>query len=292
MHGFVQAIISGLVLGGTYAIISVGLALIFGVMRVVNFAQAAFMMIAMYATLSITQWTGLDPFATLPIVGPIFFVGAWAVYRLALKRVTGRRYAHDGQIMLTLGLGVVLQALALMVYGANPRSISTGYSAKALRLGGYVIDLPRLYAFCLALVFTALLFLFLHRTILGTALRAAADDWEASGYMGINVERMQALAFSLGIALTAVGGVALSTFQPFDPSIGDQYIIIMFVAVVFGGLGSIGGALLGGLTVGILQLISQWLWPAQLSDAVVFGVFLVVLIVRPQGMFGRKERVI
>jgi len=290
LHNLAQFVLSGLILGGTYALISVGLALIFGVMGVVNFGQADFMMFAMYVTLSLWTWAHVDPLIAALVVAPLFFGFGWLFHRLLLNRVTGRRHANDAQIVLTLGAGTVLQAIALIVWGGDPRIIHTAYSGVGLHVGGLFVDEPRLIVFGVAVLVSAGLYLLLNRTMLGRSLRAAADDWEAGTYMGIDVRAMHGIAFGLGIALSAVGGVLLTTFRPFGPFAGQDYIVLMFVAVVLGGLGSVMGALVGGLIVGVVEDVSQLFLPTTLAPVVVFVIFLLLLYVRPQGLFGRKQR--
>jgi branched-chain amino acid transport system permease protein len=290
LHQLAQFVISGVVLGGTYALASVGLALIFGVMRVVNFGQADFMMLSMYVTLAIWSFTHLEPIVALAVVALLFFALGWLFHRLALSRVTGRRQAHDAQIVLTLGAGIVLEAVALIVWGGDPRVIRTSFSAGSFALGGLFVDRARAYAFLFALLLSLLLYVLLQRTSLGRSLRAAAEDWEASAYVGIDVRAMHGVAFALGIAMTAMAGVLLTTFRPFTPFIGQEFIVLMFVAVVLGGLGSVMGALAGGLVVGVVEVVSQLFLPSTLAPVVVFVIFLLVLYLRPQGLFGRRLR--
>ncbi|HAF08961.1 MAG TPA: branched-chain amino acid ABC transporter permease [Chloroflexi bacterium] len=290
MHDFTQFVISGVLLGGTYALMSVGLALIFGVMRVVNFGQADFMMLAMYATFTLWTVGRVEPLVSLLVVAPSFYGLGWLIHRALLDRLTGARYAHDAQIILTLGIGLLLQTAALLIWGANPRIVNTSYSAISWTVAGFFVDAARAYAFLVALLAGTVLFWLLRWTTLGRVLRASADDWEASEYVGIDVRHAQGVAFGLGIALTAMAGAVLTTFRPFDPFIGQQLVVLMFVAVVLGGLGSVTGALVGGLLVGLTEVLSQFFLSPSLSPVAVFGLFLAVLYLRPQGLFGHRGR--
>jgi branched-chain amino acid transport system permease protein len=289
MQQLLQFVLSGVLLGGTYALASVGLALIFGVMRVVNFSQADFMMLAMYAAFVLWVALHLDPLVSLLLVAPLFFGVGWLYHRVLLSRITGRREAHDAQVILTLGTGIVLQAAALIAFGADPRVVHSSLTG-ASHLGPLFLDRARAIAFVIALVGSAGLYLFLRYTTPGKVLRAAADDWEAAEYAGIDVQAAHRLAFGLGLGLTALAGVLITTFRPFGPFIGLQFIVIMFVAVVLGGLGSIMGALVGGLVVGVVEVVAQLFLPPVLSPAVVFVLFLLLLYLRPQGLFGQRQR--
>jgi branched-chain amino acid transport system permease protein len=290
MEHAAQFLLSGIILGGTYGLMSVGLALIFGVMRVVNFGQADFMMVAMYGAFVIWNVFDLEPPLSLVLIGPAFFCLGWLFHRTLLTEVTGSRYRHDAQIVLTLGAGLVLQAGALIVFGANPRFLQASYSGTGWELFGLFVDASRGYAFIVAAAISVLLFALLRFTQLGRAIRAASDDWEASEYMGINVRSIYGISFGLGIALTAMAGTMITTFRPFEPFIGPQFVVLMFVAVVLGGMGSIMGALAGGILVGVTEVMSQLFLSPVLAPVTVFIVFLAILYVRPQGLFGKRVR--
>ena len=290
MTELLQSVVDGILVGGTYALLAAGLALIFGVMRVINFAQADFMMLAMYLGFVLWSGPGLDPLLVVPIAFAVAVGIGYVVHRGLVTHVTGRRENHEAQVILTLGMGIVFQNAALLVFTATPRLLNASYSNRGWRIGPYFIDQARTYAFIVALVAAALLYRFLQATRTGQAIRAASQDWEAATYMGVNIERTHGLAFGIGIGLTAVGGVMLATFQPLGPFVGLEYVVVMFVAVVLGGLGSVTGALLGGLIIGIVQSVSQIWASAQLSNVWVFVLFLVILYVRPQGLLGRSAR--
>jgi branched-chain amino acid transport system permease protein len=289
---FVQLLVTGLLVGGTYALLASGLGLIFGVLRIVNFAQADLMMLAMYTGFVLYTVLNLDPFVAAVPVFLIFLFLGMTLHRALLKRVAGRSENHDAQVVLTLGIGLVLQSGVLLAFSATPRLLALPYGREALRLGPLFVDRPRLYAFATAVVVAAALFAFLNRTRTGRAVRAAAGDWEAATYMGIDVMRAYRLAFGIGVGLTAVGGVALSAFQPFSPFIGLDFVVVMFAAVVLGGLGSTTGAFLGGIVIGVVQSVSQLWSPAALANVYVFALFLLILLVRPQGLLGRAKRAI
>jgi branched-chain amino acid transport system permease protein len=292
MTEFLQFLVLGILTGGVYALLAAGLGLIFGVLRVVNFAQADFMMLAMFLAYVLWSGPGIDPFIGIPLAFLAFLVVGMAFHRTLLGRVTGARENHEAQVILTLGVGLILQNAILIASDARPRVIVPGYARDALDVGPLQIGLTHLISFGVAVAVAVGLYLFLQRTVLGRAIRGTAEDWEAATYMGVDISRAQRIAFGLGIALTAVGGVALSSFQPLDPFVGLDFIVIMFAAVVLGGLGSIGGAFAGGLIIGIVEAVSQVWTAAALSMVWVFAIFVLILFVRPQGLFGKAERAV
>lgn len=287
-----QYLLTGVLVGGAYALLAAGLGLIFGVMKIVNFAQADFMMLAMYAAFILWSGPSIDPFVAMPLVFLVFLIIGMAMHRGLVSRVTGKHENHDAQVILTLGVGLVLQTAVLLWFSSTPKLLALPYAQDGWRIGSLYIDRPRLMAFCVAVVVAVALFAFLRKTMTGRAIRAASENWEAATYMGINLAKVHRLAFGLGIGITALGGVALATFQPIYPFVGLNFIVIMFAAVVLGGLGSVPGAFVGGLLIGVIQSVSQLWSSAALSNAYVFAIFLLVLVVRPQGLFGQKQRTI
>lgn len=307
-----QALYTGVVVGSVYGLMCLGLAMIFGVMRVVNFAQGEFLMLGMYGALYVFTQLGLGA-ALGPLVGPlvanivsaviVFFI-ACALHQALLARVTGIKAigtegeGHYAQLTLTLGLSLVLQNGGLILFGSTPQSITTELSSTAWEIGpmpgGVTLFLnqARSVAFIVSLVVVLLVSLFIARTRYGRTLRAAADNPEAAIYMGIHVGRAHRLAFGLGAAVTAVAGGLVATWYPFQPYVGLEFVIIMYSGVVLGGMGSPVGAFWGGMTIGLVQQLSTLVMPLQLQNAAIFVVFLLIVLLRPQGLFGREvERV-
>jgi branched-chain amino acid transport system permease protein len=281
--------------GGVYALMSIGLALIFGVMRVVNFAQGDFMMLGMYLTYYLAVGYHVDPLLGALVILPPFFVLGLFTHRALLVRVTGGgdpQQQMDAQLILTLGLSLIITNATTMILSPMPRQIRTAYATAAFAAGPLLINQARAYAFAMAVLLAVVVFLFLTRTDLGKALRAAADEPEAAAYQGIDVRTMHGIAFAIGVALVAAAGGLLATYHPIEPTVGVNFIVLMFVAVVLGGLGSIPGAFLGGLVIGLVQSLTLLLLPLQLQNAGVFIAFLAVLYVRPQGLFGRRLRTV
>ena len=293
MVEFLQFLVPGILIGGVYALLASGLGLIFGVMRVVNFAQADFMMLAMYLSWALfAGGVGLDPFLAVPAVFVVFLLLGMAVQWLFIRFVIGRRENHDAQVILTIGLGLIFQNLILIRYSSEPRLVAPSYSNEGDFIGDIFVSRVRLYAFLLSLVVAGLLFLFLNRSRTGRAIRAASENWEAATYMGIDIDRTNRIAFGVGVALTAVGGSALVTFQSITPFVGFRFVVVMFAAVVLGGLGSVSGAFVGGVLIGIIQSVSQVWTSAAVKNVWVFALFLLILYVRPNGLFGKVQRAI
>ncbi|HZI80150.1 MAG TPA: branched-chain amino acid ABC transporter permease [Vicinamibacterales bacterium] len=290
-----QYVVTGLLVGGVYALMSIGLALIFGVMRVVNFAQGDFMMLGMYVTFFLAVGGGVDPLLGALVTIPPFFLLGVLVHRLLLVRVTGGgdpQRMMDSQLILTLGLSLIITNGTTMLLTPMPRGIRTTYATQAFNVGPLLLNQARSYAFVMALLLAGVVYLFLTRTDRGKALRAAADDPEAASYQGIDVRAMHGLAFGVGIALVAAAGGLLATYHPIEPTVAVNFIVLMFVAVVLGGLGSIPGAFAGGLLIGLVQSLTLLILPFQLQNVGVFITFLLVLYLRPQGLFGQRLRAV
>jgi branched-chain amino acid transport system permease protein len=301
LENLLQTLATGILVGGTYALMCVGLGLIFGVMRVINFAQGEFLMLGMYAAFYV--YTGLGflalfgpyvgPILAAVLAGPIVFVAAWFLHRWLMSRVSGTAAqgadaeGHHAQLILTLGIALVLQNGGLIVFGSMPQSIRTPLSNEAWELGPVLLNESRVVAFCMAVGLSLALYLFMNRSSLGKTLRAAADNADAAIYMGIDVNRAHRLAFSIGIALTAVAGGLVAMYYPFQPYVGLEFVIIMYTGVVLGGMGSILGAFWGGMTIGLVQQLSTLVLPIQLQNTAIFVVFLAIVMFRPQGLFGR-----
>jgi branched-chain amino acid transport system permease protein len=307
VESVLQALVAGLFIGAIYGLMCVGLASIFGVMRVINFAQGDFMMLGMYVTYfafvafgAQAFGTAVGPFAAAIVAMPVMYGFGWAVHRLLISRVTGTRSAgmeaegHYAQLILTLGVALVLQNGAMILFGAEMVSVRTPLSSAAWFVGPFgdgmalFVNQARTIAAAISLVVIVSLWLVIRRTNLGKSLRAAADNPEASIYMGIDVDRAHRVAFGLGTAITALAGGLLAANYPFHPFVGLDYVIIMYAGVVLGGIGSVPGAFWGGMTIGLVQQLSALVLPTQLQNATIFVFFLLIVILRPQGFFGRN----
>jgi branched-chain amino acid transport system permease protein len=296
-----QALAAGLLIGGIYGLMCVGLGLIFGVMRVVNFAHGDFMMLGMYVAYYLVTGFGVlaffgpyvAPIVGAALAGPIVFAIGWLLHRYLIAHVTGARVVaaeaegHYAQIILTLGIALVLANGGLILFGSQPISVQTPLSRESWEIGLVFFNQARTIGFVMAVLCAAGLYLFLTRTSLGKALRAAADNPIAASYVGIDVDRAHRIAFGLGVGITAVAGGLIASSQSFQPYIGFDFVIVMYAGVVLGGMGSILGAFWGGLTIGLVQQMSTLVLPYQLQNTAIFVVFLLIIFFRPQGMFGR-----
>jgi len=312
---FLQALIAGVLIGAIYGLMCVGLGIIFGVMRVINFAQGEFLMLGMYFTFYLVVGFNMlwflgpiaGPYTGALLAGPALFAVAYALHRLLISRVTGTSVAgtegegHYAQLILTLGIALVLQNGGLILFGSTPQSVRTPLSARAWEIpllydanASLFLNKARAVAGVVSVVVAAALYWFINHSRLGKTLRAAADNASAAIYMGIDVDRAYRIAFGIGIGIgvTAIAGGLVATYNPFQPYIGLDFVIIMYAGVVLGGMGSILGAFWGGMTIGLVQQLSTLILPTQLQNAAIFVVFLLIVMVRPQGLFGRAtERV-
>jgi branched-chain amino acid transport system permease protein len=302
-----QALVAGLLSGAIYGLMCVGLGLIFGVMRVINFAQGDFMMLGMYAAYYLFLAAGIQgvfgnvigPYVAILLSGPLLFLFGYGIHRLLVSRVTGQRTAglegegHFAQLILTLGVALVLQNGGLILFGSVLASIRTPLSSSAWEIGplwsdsiSIFINKSRGIAALISILAMTALAMLITRTRMGKALRASADNPVAATYMGIDIDRSYRIAFGLGAAVTAVAGGLLATNYPFHPYIGTDYVIVMYAGVVLGGMGSIIGAFWGGMTIGLVQQLATLVLPTQLQNAAIFVVFLLIVFFRPQGFFG------
>ena len=284
---FIQAVIDGLMIGGVYAVISIGLTLVFGVMGIVNFAQAEFLTLGMFTAYFAWQYLGLDPLIGSAISFVVVFALGVLVQRTLIQRVINA--PPVAQIFLTVGLLIVIENASLLAFGSDFRSVTTPYQTAALRLGPLFVSVPYLAAFLMSVASGFALWLFLNTTWWGRAMRATAQDPMAAQLMGIDADRMRQLAFGLGVGLTAFGGAVILPYFTVHPTVGHQFVVLMFTVVVLGGLGSVAGAVVGGLAVGIIQSVSALVFPIQLQNLVLFIVFITVLAVRPTGLVGRAR---
>jgi branched-chain amino acid transport system permease protein len=283
---FVELAISGLMLGGVYALISIGLTLIFGVLRVVNFAHGEFLMVGMFLAYWLFALAGVPVYLSALLSLPLFALFGHLVYRLVIGRTLGR--GDVVQIFATVGLGVILQNTALVLWTGDFRTIRSPYSDALLRAGGVQVSVPLLVAFLVALAVTALLFVFLNRTLEGKAIRAVAQDPIAALSLAIDTNRVYLRAFTIGTCCVGLAGVLLAPSYPIFPAIGLNFGLVSYVVVVLGGLGSMVGALLGGLVIGLVEVVSGFFLGTELKQALYFLIFILVLIVRPQGLFGQR----
>jgi branched-chain amino acid transport system permease protein len=285
-----QAVLTGLLVGGVYGLVAMGLALIFGVLGIINFAHGALMALAMYGAYALAAQAGLDPYLALVVIVPLLFVVGAAIQFCLVGRVLGG--AAESQLLLTLGLAIVIENLMLAIFTATPKTVNVSYIGTTLpdglHLGTAVASTQLLIAFGGSMLLGGLLYLLLHRTRLGTAIRAVAENPRGAALVGVDVRRIYVLTFALGGACVGAAGTLMLPFVAVAPTTGDQFNIIAFVVVVLGGLGNVPGALVGGLIIGLIQYVGGAALPQVNNLLLVFAVFVLTLLFRPQGLFARS----
>jgi branched-chain amino acid transport system permease protein len=280
-----QTLASGLLIGLIYALVSVGLTLIFGVMDIVNFSHGEFLMFGMYSGFWLYAIFQLDPIYTLPLTAIFLFGVGVLVYRVVISKIINAPMLS--QIFTTFGLMILFRGLAQFFWKPDFRTVDNSVVSGTASLFGIQVGLPQLTAGVGAILVTAGIYLFLTRTRAGAALEATAADKEAARLMGIDTQRMFAMAWGLGAACAGVAGALLSTFFPIFPEVGANFILIAFVVVNLGGFGSVLGALYAGILVGVIEVMGGFLLGPQYKLAIVLALFLGVLMFRPQGLMGK-----
>jgi len=287
MTVFMQSLISGILIGGVYALIGIGLTIIFGVMRVINFAHGDIMMVGMYLTFELFTRLGIDPFVSILISIPLMFLFGAFLQKVLINRVLTA--LPQNQILLTIGLGLILSNIIMLIYTSDYKIISTSYSSNSFKLAGISISEPLAISFIITAALTALLYWFLMKTDTGQAIRATAQDREAAQLMGINVKWMSMIAFGLGAALAGTAGALISPTYYIFPQIGSTFTLKAFVITVLGGMGSVIGATLGGILIGITESLGAVYISSGWKDVVVYVLFLLVLLFKPAGLLGRSR---
>jgi branched-chain amino acid transport system permease protein len=283
--GLLQALVNGILIGGVFAIISVGLALVFGVMDIVNFSQADFLMVGMYLAYALFVGAGVDPVLATPLVMIAVMALGGGTQRLLIRPVLKAPMVN--QIFLTIGISMVLEGGSQLIFGADFRSVKTSYQTSALSLAGLSLSLTYVYAFLISVALASGLWLFLERTDLGRMMRATAQNSTAAQLVGINPQRIHMIAFAVGTGLTGAAGSVILPYAYVYPTIGHNYGLIMFTVVALGGLGSVRGAMAGGLIIGMVYSLGAALLPAALQNALVYSIFIGTLMFRPAGIFKR-----
>ena len=280
-----QTLASGVLIGLIYALVAIGLTMIFGVMNIVNFAHGEFMMLGMYSSFWLFALFALDPMLTLPLTVLMLFAFGVLLYRFVIRRITDAPMVS--QIFTTFGLMILLRGVAQFLWKPDYRSIENSWLSGSVRLGAIQLGRPQIVAGIGAIVVTLAVYTFLHRAKWGAALEATAADKEAAQLMGIDAHKMFGLAWGIGAACAGAAGGLLSTFFPIFPDVGANFILLAFVVVNLGGFGSVGGAFWAGILVGVIEVMGGLLIGPQYKMAVVLVVFLGVLMLRPQGLRGK-----
>jgi len=287
VHQIIQAVVNGLLLGGIYGLIAIGLTLPFGVMDIPNFAHGEFVMLAMYPTFFLWAAFGFDPILSVPIVIPLFFLIGIGVYYLILRRLFIVNASPPARLLALAGLSIFLFNFAMYKWGTTHHVLKASYGMSAIAIGPIIIRVPLLISFVGSVILTLLVMLFLNKTFTGKALLATAQDREAAILMGINPWRMYMICFGLGVGLAAGAAPFLCTFQVIFPTAGISLTLMAFVIVILGGLGSVPGAYLGGLVIGMTESVISLLLTPELAWVAIFTIFVLILLYKPKGFFGK-----
>jgi branched-chain amino acid transport system permease protein len=281
-----QGLLSGLLFGGVYSLMAVGLTLIFGVMRVVNFAHGDMMVWGMYLAWMLATRLGVDPYVGFGLCAGALFVLGLGVQRTLVERIVDA--PHEMQILLMLGVALVLENAALVVFGPDPQRVRSALTASTLWFGPLFVDVGRLLTFGLAVVLTGALYLFLVGTSLGRSVRAAADNSYGALVIGVDVRRVYAVAFGIGAACVGAAGALVSPILPFQPAGGLALSVASFNIVIIGGMGSLLGAFVGGLLVSVAESLGAVFLAPSMKELVSFSLLIAILLFRPAGLFGKR----
>lgn len=288
----IEDIINGILMGSIYGLTALGLTIIFGVLKVINFAHGSLLMVGMYVAYWVVLLSGLHPYLSLVLVIPVMYLFGYYLQDIVIKPIFKAERAVREPItviIVTTGVWYILDNLALLVFGPQYRSIQDNpLKGKMLEIGEMMISVPKLWGFCAALITATAIYYFFQKTRMGRAIRATSLDRDAASLMGINQYKIYNVAFGIGTATAGVAAVTLVPFYNVFPTVGVLFDIKGFIIVVLGGLGSIGGAILGGIIIGLIESVGPQFMTATWTEAIVYGLFLLVLFVKPSGLFGDK----
>jgi branched-chain amino acid transport system permease protein len=283
---YLNVAVGGILTGLVYGLMALGLSVVFGVVRVVNFAHGEMMTIAMYIAVVLFAQFHLDPLLMLVPIAAVLFVCGYALQAGLINPFITR--PEHSQFLLLVALGLIIVNVLLIVFGPDARSVQTSYAYDSFQLGSLIVDASKLYAGIAAVVLTALLFAFFRFTRTGTAIRACADNYTGAQVVGLNVKHLYALTFAIGAACVGAAGAIMTLIIDVTPMLGPSYTLLAFVIVVTGGLGSMPGALLGGVLIGLTEAFAGLLFTPSAKSMFAFGILVLVLLFRPQGLLGRR----
>lgn len=283
---YLNVAIGGVLTGLVYGLMALGLSVIFGVVRVVNFAHGEMMTIAMLIAVVLFSLFHLDPLIMLVPIAAVLFVFGY-VLQIGLINPFISRPEHS-QFLLLVGLGIVIANTLLIVFGPDARSVQTSYAFDSFQVGPIIIDAAKVYAAAAAMIFTAALFAFFRFTLIGTAIRACADNYTGALVVGLDVKRLYALTFGLGAACVGAAGTILILIIDATPMLGPSYTLLAFIIVITGGLGSMPGALVGGVLIGVTEALAGLLFTPSAKSMFAFAILVLVLVLRPQGLLGKR----
>jgi branched-chain amino acid transport system permease protein len=282
---YVNVLINGVLTGLVYGLSALGLSVIFGVIRIVNFAHGEMMVLGMFLALVLFRWLGFDPLLSIPVAIVVLFAFGYVLQAVVIHRVA--HLADHMQFLLLAALAIVIVSACLMVFGPDAQSAQTDYSLDTFAIGDIIIDKVRVYAAVAAVAVTLLLLLFFRYTATGKAIRACADNYLGALVVGLNVDRLYALTFGIGAACLGAAGCIILLLVDVHPYLAPSYTLLAFVIVIVGGMGSLAGALLGGVLIGASEALAGIMLDPSLKTAFSFGLLIIVLLVRPQGLLGK-----
>jgi len=286
---FIQTLVSGVLIGGLYALIALGMTLIFGVMRIINLAHGELLMIGMYTCFWLFNHWGIDPYVSIIVSVPLLFFLGIFLQRFIISPVIKAKAPEENQILLTAGIGLVLTNIALLIFSPNYYTVLTSYSNANVIIKNISISLPLLWNFLIAVGITGMLSLFLLKTDLGTSIRATAQNNDSAVLMGINTDRIMNITFGVGCALVGAAGTLFMPLYYVFPFIGGIFTLKAFIVVVLGGMGSATGAIVGGITLGVAESLGAAYISTGLKDVIGFVIFVLVLIFKPSGLVGKTR---
>ncbi len=283
-----NAVASGLLIGLVYGLSALGLSVIFGVIRIVNFAHGEIMVMGMFFALVMFRWLGMDPLLSVPLAAGLMFVFGYVLQRVVVSRVS--HLPEHMQFLLLAALAIMIVSALLLIFGPDAQGVEVDYAWESFAFGELIIDYPKMFAAIAAVIVASLLLAFFKYTITGKAIRACADNRMGAQVVGLNVDRLYALTFGIGAAcLGAAGAIILLLFEV-HPYLAPGYTLLAFVIVIIGGLGSLFGALVGGILIGVSEAIAAILFQPSMKTAFSFGLLILVLLLRPQGLLGKAAR--
>jgi branched-chain amino acid transport system permease protein len=286
---FIQTVTSGVLLGGLYGLIALGMTLIFGVMRIINLAHGEFLMIGMYVSYILFTKFGVDPYLSLVVSVPLLFVIGIAIQRFLLMPLIKAKAPGENQILMTAGIGLVLTNAALLIFSPNYFTVLTTYSNATASIGKISVSLPLLWDFLICFGITGILYLFIMKTDTGCSIRAVAQNIDSARLMGINIDKIMIITFGVGAALVGAAGTLFMPIFYVFPAIGELFTLKAFIVTVLGGMGSALGALVGGVTLGVVEQMGATYISMMLKDVLGFVIFVLVLIFRPSGLVGKSR---
>lgn len=283
----IQSIVDGVLMGGIYGLVALGLTLIFGVMKIINFAQGALLMLGMYVSYWAFTLYGINPYLSIPLSAITLFIVGVFIQKTILNKMLNA--PEHNQLLVTLGIMLIIENLALLFWSPDFRSVDLEGLQSTINIGEIGVNTPKLIAFVFAITLALALFWFLKHTMIGKAIRATSMNRQGAALSGINTNRINYIAFGLGSALAGIAGSLITPFFYTSPTVGATFILKGFVVVVLGGLGNFIGAIVGGLIIGISEALGGAFLPGSLKELVTYLIFIIILMVKPNGLFGRKS---